>query len=487
MNDIIIQEANKSYIRVRCESGIAQELSEFFSFQIPGHKYMAKFKNGMWDGYIRLFNTRTHLLYSGLRQHVETFAEEREYSLGYVEDFSDDNFSEHEAKTFFESLEVPDIEIRDYQLEAFIHGVRKRRAVMLCPTGSGKSLIAYLLTRYLNLPTLIIVPTIGLVGQMYQDFQDYGFDSDTYVHKLHGGQDKVSDKKIVIATWQTVRNMPQKWLNQFRVVIGDEAHLFKAKELTGIMEKMTLCPYRFGLTGTLDGLQVNKLVLEGLFGPVRTIARTIDLINAKYLSDLAIKCIIFRYPDEIRQVLSKTEYDIEKDYIITNAVRNKFIANLTLSLKGNTILFFTQVQKQGKILHQMIHDKGKDRKIFYVDGGVSGDDRNDIRSIVEKESNAIIVASTGTTSVGFNVRNIHNIIFANPSKSRIRTLQSIGRGLRIKTDDIDKCTLFDLADDFSWETKRSKKVNTTLKHFSERIKMYDSEEFNYTIYKVGLK
>lgn len=487
MVDIRLEEINQTHIRVHCDSGIAQELSEFFSFRVPGYQYMPKFKSGFWDGYVRLFNVRTQTIYHGLRHHIETFADEREYEIEYLSDFSDDNFSLKEGVDFYKQLNVPNIEVRDYQIEAFVHGVRKKRALMTCPTGSGKSLIAYLLTRHYEAKTLIIVPTINLVGQMYGDFEDYGYDVDQFVHKLHGGQDKTVNKQVIITTWQTARTMSAKWLGQFEVVIGDEAHLFKAKELTGIMDKLVNCVYRFGLTGTLDGTQTNKLVLEGIFGPLKVITTTAKLIEEGHLSPLKIKCILFRYPDEIRKVLCSTDYQTEKDYILANETRTNFIVNLALSLKGNTILFFTEIDKHGKIIHQKVTEKAAGRRVFYVDGQVKGDDRNEIRAIVEKETNAIICASTGTTSTGFNVKNIHNIIFASPSKSKIRTLQSIGRGLRLKTDGVERCTLFDFADDLSWKTKKTLKSNHTLRHFSERIKIYDSEEFDYTIYKVGLK
>lgn len=161
--------------------------------------------------------------------------------------------------------------------------------------------------------------------------------------------------------------------------------------------------------------------------------------------------------------------------------------NLALSLKGNTILFFTNIEKHGTIIHRKLLEKGPGRSIYYVDGSVDGEVRNDIRAIIEKETNAIVAASSGTTSTGFNVQNIDNIIFAAPSKSRIRTLQSIGRGLRLGTNGKQKCTLFDLADDLSWSTKKTTKANHTLKHFAERVKIYDSEEFPYKIYKVGMK
>ena len=124
----------------------------------------------------------------------------------------------------------------------------------------------------------------------------------------------------------------------------------------------------------------------------------------------------------------------------------------------------------------------KDRKVFFVSGEVDGDSREEIRHIVEKQENAIIVASFGTFSTGINIKRLHNIVFCSPSKSRIRVLQSIGRGLRTG-DDKEIATLFDISDNMQWKSKK----NYTLEHFAERVKMYNEEKFDYKIYKVELK
>jgi type I site-specific restriction endonuclease len=131
------------------------------------------------------------------------------------------------------------------------------------------------------------------------------------------------------------------------------------------------------------------------------------------------------------------------------------------------------------VVFLLIH---RSRQIFFVYGGTDVEVRESIRAITEKEKDAIIVASYGTFSTGTNIRNLHNIIFASPSKSRIRNLQSIGRGLRIG-DDKAKATLFDIADDL----RVGKHSNFTLKHFIDRVKIYEDEKFNYKFYNIELK
>jgi superfamily II DNA or RNA helicase len=481
MDKVQIEKFDEVYIKIKAEPSVMMEMSEYFTFMVPGAKFMPSYRSKFWDGKIRLLNVMTGLLYAGLTKYVEEFCKSREYELEYLTDLSSENFSVKEAKDFIAKLK-PTMEPRDYQIDAFVHAVRERRALLLSPTASGKSFIIYLLVRYYAKRTLILVPTTSLVSQLASDFADYGFDSDTFVHRVFAGQDKGSTKPITISTWQSIYKLPKEFFSQFDVVIGDEAHLFKAKSLTSILTKLSGCRYRFGFTGTLDGTETHKLVLEGLFGAVRKVITTAELIEQKHLAAFKIKAIVLSYPDEARKMIARAnDYQSEMDYLVRLDARNKFIRNLALSLEGNTLLLFQFVEKHGKELYAKIKEEASDRKIFYVAGTVEGEEREEIRKIVENESNAIIVASFGTYSTGVNIKNLHNVIFGSPSKSRIRNLQSIGRGLR-KSDTKTAATLYDIADDLSWKNKK----NYTLLHFMERIKIYNEEKFQYKIYKVSL-
>ena len=484
MDNLRIEKINEVYIKIHCEPSVAYELNDYFTFDVPGAKFMPAYRNKFWDGKIRLFQVMTGYLYTGLIKYIEEFAKQRNYELEYESDFSADEFSLKEAKEFISNINLPEkYNPRNYQIEAFVNAVRERRVLLLSPTASGKSLIIYLLTRYYNARTLIIVPTTSLVSQLTSDFTDYGYESDRFVHRIFAGQDKQTDKQITISTWQSIYKLDKKYFEQFDVVIGDEAHLFKAKSLTSILSKLDNCKYRFGFTGTLDGTETHKLVLEGLFGSVRKVTSTADLIEQKYLADFKIKAIVLSYPEEIRKMIARTaDYQSEMDYIVSLSARNNFIKNLTLSLEGNTLLLFQYVEKHGKLLYDLLKKDCETRKIFFVHGGIDGDERESIRKIVEEEQNAIIVASYGTFSTGVNIRNLHNVIFASPSKSKIRNLQSIGRGLR-KSDSKDNATLYDIADDMTWKSKK----NFTILHFMERIKIYNEEKFEYKIYSVSIR
>lgn len=467
-------------MKVDCEPGIALELSDYFTFKVPGYKFMPAYRNRFWSGDIKLFNSATRLIYAGLIEHVARFAQERDYKIEVNPVFSDSEFSLIEAEEYVKKLNLP-LSPRDYQMSAFVHAIRKRRALLLSPTASGKSFIIYLLMRYLKQRTLIIVPTVSLVHQMYTDFQSYGFDSEKYIHTIMSGTEKESSLPVVISTWQSIYKLPKQWFQQFGCVIGDEAHLFKSKSLTTIMTKLESCKYKFGFTGTLDGTNTHKLVLEGLFGSVKKVTSTSELIEQKHLSSFHIKALVLQYTDEQRQFVKNLNYQDEIDWIVTHEPRNKFITNLALSLKGNTLLLYQFVEKHGEVLYNKILDS-RPSSVYFVHGGVEGSDREEIRGIVEKDNNAIIVASYGTFSTGINIKRLHNIIFASPSKSRIRNLQSIGRGLRTG-ENKDECVLYDIADDLSWKSKK----NHTINHFAERIKIYNEEKFNYKIYNVQLK
>jgi superfamily II DNA or RNA helicase len=480
MTDIIkIIKHDETFVKVICDPGTAMEISDYYTFDVPGAKFMPKFKNKIWDGKIRIFNSMSRLLYTGLLQNLEEFCAARDYEIEYDGIKGDAEFSLVECKEFIEWLR-PKYEPRDYQIDAFVHAVRKRRGLLLSPTSSGKSLMIYMLTRYYGKKTLIVVPTTGLVHQMTSDFVDYGYSEDK-IHKIMEGSKKDSDRPVVISTWQSIYKLPKTWFDQFEVVIGDEAHGFKAKSLTDIMTKLNQCEYRFGFTGTLDGTETNKLVLEGLFGPVRKVTTTAELIENKYAADFKIKAIILKHSDEVRKQMAGLDYQTEIDYIVRNKKRNKFIKNLAMSLEGNTLILFQFVEKQGKELHSMIKESCDDRSVFYIAGPIKGEEREKIRIALETEKNAILVASFGTSSTGINIPSLRNIIFASPSKSRIRNLQSIGRSLR-KSSTKSEAVLYDIADDLSWKSHK----NFTMLHFVERIKIYNEEKFPYKTYHVDL-
>jgi superfamily II DNA or RNA helicase len=485
VSDLILHKKNEAYIQFECERNVAQELSDFFTFYVPGYQFTPAYKSRVWDGRIRLADLRNFTIYHGLVPYIETFCKERNYTLEIDSDISAaENYSLAEAEQFISTLNIP-LEVRDYQLKSFVHAIRNKRILLLSPTASGKSLIIYLIIRHLQIENrkgLLIVPTTSLVEQMYKDFADYGYDSDQYCHRQYSGKEKHTNMFLTITTWQSIYKNDKEYFEQFDFVLGDEAHQFKAKSLTTILSGCTNAKYRIGTTGTLDGTQTHKLVLEGLFGPVYKATSTAELMEKGQLAAFKIKCLILKYDESICKQARSWDYQTEIDYIVKSKPRNEFIKNLVLSLKGNTLVLFQFVEKHGKELHALIKEHAKNRHVFFVFGGTDVEIRESVRAITEKEKDAIIVASYGTFSTGVNIRNLHNIVFASPSKSRIRNLQSIGRGLRLG-DNKEEATLFDISDDF----RIGKYTNYSLHHFVERVKIYDDEKFNYKFYNITIK
>ena len=488
METITVKVKDSAFIYVDCDDkGIIQELAEYFTFFVPGYKFMPQFRNKLWDGKIRLFNLRDQSLYAGLYGYISSFCKERNITL------TGDVQLDWKVDTSWISCAPPlclPFEPRDYQLDAVKHGLQKRRGLLVSPTASGKSMIIYLMMRYFLMNNddkcLIIVPTTSLVKQMFTDFCKYSEYDERWFpsedcHEIMAGLDKGhKTKRVYISTWQSIYKMQKGYFEQFGMVVGDEAHNFKAKSLTSILTKCTEARYRFGLTGTLDGTQTHKLVLEGLFGPHKHITTSKTLMDRGDLAQLNINILLLKYKDEYCKEVSKMKYQDEVDWLVTSSRRNKFIKNLAIDQKGNTLILFQFVEKHGEPLFRLINDSVENgRKVFFVSGKTSADAREEIRGITETEKDAILVCSYGTFSTGVNIVNLHNIIFASPSKSQIRVLQSVGRGLRKSDQDT---ILYDIADDLHWKANK----NYTLTHSAERVKIYSKEKFKFKIHEVKL-
>lgn len=563
---ITIEAIDQSYLKIHCNEGTVRELDDFFKYRQPNYFFMPAYKIGKWDGYIRLFNSRNQTLYRGLLFYLKYFCKTYNYKLILKSSDIDEEFffSEEQYQAWLNTLTLP-FEPRDYQKSAFTHCLKAKRCVIESATGSGKSFVIYLLSRFFceNKKVLIIVPTVDLVHQMVSDFESYSkddvsFDSETYCHKIFAGKDKNSNTaKIFCSTWQSLYKLDKKYFDQFDVVVGDECHLGSANSIKSILEKCSNAEFRFGFTGTLQESKVHKLTIQGLFGKAFVASKSKELMEKGHLSNLTINCLNLKYTDEECKLMCgsksrkedaprKVTYKDEIAYINSHKKRNNFVSNLALHLTGNTLLMFQYVEKHGKILHKLLEEKLEkypNKTVFFIHGKVDAEIREEIRYItdtfcdadymyftvhgrlqkvlktdkvpladgteklarlitgldkiskswihnIEKRDvqpteivegkEAIIIGSTGTMSTGINIKNLHNIIFASPTKSKIKTLQSIGRALRI--GDSDKAVLYDIVDDFSYKSSK----NYALKHFLSRVEIYNSEKFKYNIVNIKI-
>ena len=485
MSHLSISKKNEVYLQVDSDPHVFYELSDQFTFELPGAKFMPQYRNKYWDGKIRLFNVKNGEIYVGLLDKIQKFCEDHEYTYEFLDNkffgtpFEvNENISFEGVKDYMTSISkyAP----REYQVEGVYDALKHNRRLLISPTASGKSLMIYSIVRYYvekQQNTLIVVPTTSLVEQMYKDFADYGWDVGSFCHKIYAGKERETNSQVIITTWQSIYKLPRKYFERFSVVIGDEAHQFKSKSLISIMTKLHKAKHRFGFTGTLDGTQTHKWVLEGLFGPSYKIIKTDELMKKGHVAKLDINVLLLKHKAQKFEV-----FEDEVQYIINHDQRNKFIRNLALDLKGNTLILYARVEGHGRVIYDMINSNVlEQREVFFVHGGVAAEEREKVREITETQNNAIIIASYGTFSTGINIKNLHNVIFASPSKSRIRNLQSIGRVLR-KGNNKTKATLYDIADDKSYKSRR----NYTLNHLVERIKIYNEENFNYDIISIPL-
>ena len=341
MSHLVISKKNEVYLHIQAEPHIYYELADQFTFDVPNAKFAPAYKSKYWDGKIRLFSTQTGEIYIGLLDRVIQFCKDHKYAY----EFRDNKFyglpfeinegiSKEGVKDYMTAISrhAP----RDYQIEGVYDALRHNRKLLISPTASGKSLMIYSLVRYYvekQQNILIVVPTTSLVEQMYKDFADYGWNVGSYCHKIYAGKERETDSQVIITTWQSIYKLPKQYFSRFNVVVGDEAHQFKSKSLISIMTKLCDAKYRFGFTGTLDGSQTHKWVLEGLFGPSYKIIKTDELMQKGHLAKLDIKVLLLKHSPQRFEV-----FEDEVQYIINHQKRNNFIKNLALDLKGNTLI-----------------------------------------------------------------------------------------------------------------------------------------------------
>lgn len=486
-----IYKYNESYIFIECDLDQAINISDNFSFFADNYYYHPKFKAGVWDGRIKLFNINTGLFPLGLFDKLIRYFVDRNIFIKIDPALKESGISISAKKLdmFNDNVVKFKYNLRDYQTKAVQLALYKKRAIIESATASGKSYIAFYLFNILqyihrDFKFLLIVPTVSLVEQMAGDFQEYAenwCDYSQYVHKIYTGKEKQTDKPVIISTWQSLQNMPISYFNQFDCVICDEGHTAKGAELAKVVTNCVNASYKMAMSGTLQDSKVDKLQLEGLFGPIYNVATSKELQDRGILSKLKIFGIVLRYNDEIKKQCKKMTWREEINFINEQPSKVKVIMKLIKPEHKNNLILFKTID-YGKRLYESIKKYLPEKRVYYVDGSVKAETREKIRALAEKYDNVVIVASYGTFSTGINIKNLHNIIFAESSKSMIKILQSIGRALRLHKSK-DYATLYDITDDLSWKSRK----NYTLKHFLQRIEIYDKQSFNYMIKEIPIQ
>lgn len=486
---ITFKKKNDVYLEFEGDKSDLRMLSDYFTFKVPGAEFTPQFRNKFWDGKIRLANLRDGTIYGGLFGDITKFAKDMDvecyfegskYDFPGKDQFVDDGFLDKFLDVLKPYSKGERIDFRDYQREAFKNAISKQRCLLLSPTASGKSLIIYALIRWWlethNRKILIVVPTISLVSQMMSDFKDYSNGNFKDMHGITGGLEKQTTERVVVSTWQSIHKMPASWYAQFGSVIVDEVHHAQSKSIQSIMNKLLICPDRVGLTGTLQEAKTHELVLKGLFGSIQKLISTKELMERDQVSQMGIRLVHLQYDDNDRKKVRDMTYNEEVDFIINHNKRNNLIAKMASTLPGNTLVVFSRLD-HGKDLVSKIETE---KKLYYVAGETDKDSREAVRDMAER-NDVIIVASLGVFSTGVNIRNLHNLIFAHPTKSKIKVLQSIGRILR-KSDNGQQAKVFDIIDDLKYKSRD----NFALRHSNERFKFYTLEEFDYKINTITL-
>ena len=365
MSNLVISKKNEVYLTIQSEPHVYYELADQFTFEVPGAKFSPAYKNRYWDGKIRLFNTQTQQIYVGLLDKVIQFCADHNYTYDFVNNKHyglpfevNEQISLEGVKDYMNA--ICKYSPRSYQVEGVYDALRHNRKLLISPTASGKSLMIYSIVRYFverKQNTLIVVPTTSLVEQMYKDFADYGWDVGSFCHKIYAGKERETDSQVIITTWQSIYKLPRKYFERFSVVIGDEAHQFKSKSLISIMTKLADAKFRYGFTGTLDGTQTHKWVLEGLFGPSYKIIKTDELMKKGHVATLDINVLLLKHPPNKFET-----FEDEIQYIINHDRRNKFIRNLALDLKGNTLILFARVEGHGEPLYNLINSNSLEQR-----------------------------------------------------------------------------------------------------------------------------
>lgn len=495
---IVVEKVNEVFFKLHCSLEIGYALKSRFECFAPGHIFHPKFKAGVWNGRISFFNMKDQTLPIGLYKEFQEFCAENEYEIKWA--FDIDTIKNHIKKTEFDELFETlfptggKFEVRDYQRGAIEVALRKKRGVIQLPTSAGKSLVIYSLIKFCKESTegkiLLIVPNVALTEQMFGDMVDYGwYDALQHVSVVYSGSENIDfSKRIIISTWQSLQKKDPIFFDRFQTVIVDECHSLnqKSNAIREILKNCVNADYRFGLTGTVPKDIADKYNLFGYIGPVLYSKKSIDLIDKGFISKINIYTVLCRYGiDEIKKA-RKMSYDTEMDSVINHPKRLMLIHKIVKKInnKENVLILCDRIDHLKRIVESLKSIEG--REVIAIHGSIPAKQREEMRAKVENSEGIIIVASFGTMSQGVNVKKLHHVMFASSTKSYTRTIQSIGRGLRLH-ETKDHLTLWDLVDDMRYK-KRTGTIgeNYLFEHFKERLKFYKESGFTYIKKTVNL-
>jgi superfamily II DNA or RNA helicase len=513
------------------------QMDLWLSRHVKGYRYMPAFKMGVWNGqqsYFKDGRINIGLWKEALRgckeigapfilENKEDFPLNRDVTLEKVQNFCKEFFKEHKVQkkdgTWVSFMPY------EHQVDSAYKILKNRYCMAEVATSGGKSLIISIVMFYTlrysdpKAKFLIIVPSITLVTQFYDNVVEYNYGinklvemRDKKIDHILGGthvpfdlrveevmserprkHTGTQDANVYIGTYQSLEKWPKEFFDQFHTVITDEAHGSKAKTMLSILKRTFGKAYsRFGVSGTFpedDTCEI--LTIQSVLGPKITEVSADELKKKGIISPMEIKAVIMNHNDlefagrmeEIRKGgYGKEAFQIEKEYIHISDKRLEFIKKIVTKCESNTLLLFHTIEYGQKIFNKLSAEL-TDKEFYYIDGGVSGKKREVIKKEMENTDGKVrvLIASYGTLSTGVSINAIFNVIFVDSFKSEQIIIQSIGRALRLHTDKT-KAMIFDLVDVFDPKNMS----NILFRHFKERQRMYDKRKYPYKVIKINL-
>ena len=484
MVDIVIEKSNESFAQLHCDEEINHEINNLFSAFAPGYRFNPRYVNHLWDGKTRVYSPITQLLPIGLVSNLMKWCDAKKYT--YKMDFFGDFIEEIDKDELRETINgyVKKFDVREYQFKAVYEALTNKKGILLSCTGSGKSLMIYCIFRYLLEKKklkhlLLIVPNTSLVEQMYTDFIDYGWDNiEDSVELLYSGKKPTYRLPVLISTWQSLQTQDKSFFDKYNCVLVDECQQSKANVLSKILKASFNAEYKIGTTGTLPKELSDQLVINSVIGNVIFELKSSQLIDEGYLAKMSVAGIFLKYPNEFIEENKNRIYQEEVKMVEEYEHRHdvlKFIIDHSKPTDNMLILVTHKAHLQSTL--EYLKKLYPDRNISEISGDVKTKTRENIRTGIENEEGAIIVATYKTMAAGVNIPKLHSVVLYSNSKSRIQVLQSIGRGLRLHKSK-NKVIIYDIIDDLSYKTRTGKtKKNYCMQHYDERLEFYKEQNF----------
>jgi len=488
MGRIRATKIDESYFYIETDDGdLLYELDSAFSVHKDGYEFSPAYKAHRWDGKIHFFKALSHKFPIGLADELIKYCKRRNHSISFVgwerdpESWLSREQFESDVKQIMTGAKY---QPRDYQLDAAYAALVKKRGILECCTSSGKSLMIYLVMRTLMMEKglkrmLLIVPSIMLVTQMYKDFEDYGWsDLDKWCELQDKDHVPTFEKTILITTWQSLMKQDVSFFMQQDAVVIDEAHQSKAEVLSGILKYCANATFKIGTTGTLPPSACDAYGVKSVLGNTLYKITSDELIQRGYLTKIVVANLFLQYPmDFILENQDRTypeEVRLVEEYEPRMTILTKILKSTPVN--HNMLLLCNHVDHVDQTI-EYLREHQPDRKIVKITGSVKAAEREFIRVNAEESDGMVIVATYGTMSTGVNIKKIHEIVLFANSKSKIKVLQSLGRGLR-KHPEKAKVIIYDVVDDMRWKSKRGKvHSNYLYDHWLERSKYYIEQKF----------